>query len=62
MQWADVIAKSSLQKGRKHLLSTGLSPSGHIHVGSLREAITANAVRKALVDQGADVKMIYTGR
>jgi lysyl-tRNA synthetase class 1 len=59
MQWADVIAKSLLEKGRKHLLSTGISPSGHIHVGSLREAITANAVRKALLDQGADVKLIY---
>ena len=23
MQWADVIAKSLLEKGRKHLLSTG---------------------------------------
>ena len=59
MQWADVIAKSLLEKGQKHLLSTGISPSGHIHVGSLREAITANAVSKALVDQGADVKLIY---
>ncbi|MCL2607237.1 MAG: lysine--tRNA ligase [Methanomassiliicoccaceae archaeon] len=41
------------------LIAAGISPTGHIHVGSLREAITAEAVRSALESKGSDVKMIY---
>ncbi|MDD1771783.1 MAG: lysine--tRNA ligase [Methanomassiliicoccales archaeon] len=59
MQWADVIANTLMAKGDKHLISTGITPSGAIHVGSLRESITANAVYKALKDQKADVDFIY---
>jgi lysyl-tRNA synthetase, class I len=59
MYWADVIADEVMKTGDKHLISTGISPSGFIHVGSLREAITANAVYKAMLDKGADVKLIY---
>lgn len=59
MHWADVVAKDLLEHGKKHLISTGISPSGFIHVGSLREAITANAVFKALNDQGAEAELIY---
>ncbi|QLH75278.1 MAG: lysine--tRNA ligase [Methanomassiliicoccales archaeon] len=59
MHWADVIANEVIKKGGKHLISTGISPSGFIHVGSLREAITANAIYKAMLDKGADVKLIY---
>ena len=59
MQWADVIARDLLKRGNKHLINTGISPSGFIHVGSLREAITANAVYKAAADLGADVRLIY---
>jgi len=59
MHWADVEANSLLEQGSKHLISTGISPSGFIHVGSLRESITAEAIRKALEEKGADVGMIY---
>jgi lysyl-tRNA synthetase class 1 len=59
MHWADVEAEALMKERSKHLISTGISPSGFIHVGSLREAITAQAVRKALVDKQADVKLIY---
>lgn len=59
MHWADVIARDIMSKGSKHLISTGISPSGHIHVGSLREAITAKAVYRSLLDMNADVKLIY---
>jgi hypothetical protein len=54
MHWADVIAKTLVARGRKHLISTGISPSGFIHVGSLREAITAEAVHKAVDELDAD--------
>jgi len=59
MHWADVEARELLKEGSKHLISTGISPSGFIHVGSLREAITAEAIRKALEQMDAEVEMIY---
>jgi lysyl-tRNA synthetase class 1 len=59
MHWADVEAERLLERGNRHLISTGISPSGFIHVGSLREAITAEAMRKALEERDADVSMIY---
>ncbi len=59
MHWADVIANALVERGGKHLISTGITPSGYIHVGSLRESITANAVYKALKERKADVDFIY---
>ena len=59
MHWADVIAKDIASKCDKPLIATGISPSGEIHVGSLREAITGESVRSALEALGKDVKLIY---
>ncbi len=59
MHWADVIAKELMSRQDSNLISAGISPTGFIHVGSLREAVTAEAVRKALEDKGADARMIY---
>ena len=59
MHWADVIAKDIASKCDKPLIATGISPSGEIHVGSLREAITGESVRSALEALGKEVKLIY---
>lgn len=59
MHWADVIAEDLDKKHKHPLVSAGISPTGFIHVGSLREAITAESVRSALESRKSDVKMIY---
>lgn len=59
MHWADVIAKDIASKCEKPLIATGISPSGEIHVGSLREAVTGESVRSALEQMGKDVRLIY---
>ncbi|MCL2295894.1 MAG: lysine--tRNA ligase [Methanomassiliicoccaceae archaeon] len=59
MHWADVIAKEIADTCEKPLIATGISPSGIIHVGSLREAITGESVRSAIEGLGKDVRMIY---
>jgi len=59
MHWADVIARDLLAKTDPNLISTGITPSGTLHVGTLREAITAEAVRKAVAKAGGSVRMIY---
>lgn len=59
IHWADVIAQNVLSRGNKHTVASGITPSGPIHIGNMREVVTADAVYKALVDKGADVRLIY---
>ena len=59
MHWADVIARDLISRTGSNLISTGITPSGTLHVGTLREAITAEAVRKAVVKAEGSVRMIY---
>lgn len=59
MHWAEVIAKDIAEKAEHPLIATGISPTGIIHVGSLREAITGESVRSAVAGLGKDVKLIY---
>ncbi len=59
IHWADVIAEDVLSRGNKHTVASGITPSGAIHIGNMREVVTADAVYKALKDKGADVRLIY---
>ncbi|MEA1869715.1 MAG: lysine--tRNA ligase [Euryarchaeota archaeon] len=55
--WADVIADSVATK--KHIIATGITPSGEIHIGNMREVVTADAAYRALLDAGIDAELIY---
>ena len=57
--WADRIGDEVLQTERPLVISTGISPSGEIHVGNMREVLTADAVFRALRDRGAQVRFNY---
>ena len=61
MHWSKVIAKEIVDSRRetKHVVATGITPSGAIHVGNLREIIIGDAVHKALRDMDVDAKLIY---
>lgn len=59
IHWADVIAARILETGQKQVVATGITPSGNIHIGNLREVMTADAVYRALNDAGGDVRLIY---
>lgn len=59
MHWADVLAEELLKKGTKHVLATGITPSGPIHIGNMREVLTTDAVYRSLVKRDADVEYIY---
>lgn len=61
VHWADVIASEVLARGRRHIVATGITPSGVIHIGNMREVVTADAVYRALLDKGADASLIYIG-
>ncbi|HKQ97329.1 MAG TPA: lysine--tRNA ligase [Candidatus Polarisedimenticolia bacterium] len=57
--WADEIAEQIARIPGRHEISTGISPSGEIHIGNLREVITADVVFRALRERGVDVVLDY---
>ena len=57
--WADEIAEQIARIPGRHEISTGISPSGEIHIGNLREVITADVVYRALRERGVDVVLDY---
>lgn len=57
--WADEIAEQISHLPGPHEISTGISPSGEIHIGNLREVITADVVFRALKERGVDVVLDY---
>jgi lysyl-tRNA synthetase class 1 len=61
MHWADVLAEELLERGSEHTLATGITPSGPIHVGNLREVLTTEAVHRAVQDQGGSSTLLYVG-
>ena len=59
MHWADVVADKLLESGKEHVISSGITPSGPIHLGSMREILTADAIVRAVNDKGGNAKLIY---
>ncbi len=59
MHWADVAAQSLSHKGDKHVVSTGITPSGEFHIGHLREILTGDMIARAARDAGLDVDFVF---
>ncbi len=57
--WADEVAAEVLARGIRPVISTGISPSGEIHVGNLREILTGDAIYRALSERGAPVRFHF---
>ena len=57
--WADRVAAEINETGRTPFLSTGISPSGHIHIGNVREVLTADVVYRVLLEGRQDVVFNY---
>ena len=55
--WAERVAER-LGEG-PHVVVTGISTSGHIHVGNLREVLVGEAVANALRERGAEVRFVF---
>ena len=59
MHWADVLAEKLLKEKKKHVLATGITPSGPIHIGNMREILTTDAVYRSLLEKEGDAELIY---
>jgi lysyl-tRNA synthetase class 1 len=57
--WADEEADAAIASGRPVVVSSGISPSGEIHVGNMREVLTADAVFRAVKDRGVSARFNY---
>jgi lysyl-tRNA synthetase class 1 len=42
-----------------HRVATGITPSGPIHIGNMREVLTGDMVYKALRDRGVQAELLY---
>ena len=59
MHWADVVAEKLLESGKEHVISSGITPSGPIHLGSLREILTADAIVRSVNEKGGNARLVY---
>lgn len=61
--WADEIANKLIkERGKKsiYVCASGITPSGTIHIGSVREVITTDMVVRALQDKRKKVRFVYS--
>ncbi|MFQ5718457.1 MAG: lysine--tRNA ligase [Acidobacteriota bacterium] len=57
--WADDIAAGLEPSAGGEVLATGISPSGEIHVGNLREVLTGDAIHRVLKERGRKSKLLF---
>ncbi|MDD1679656.1 MAG: lysine--tRNA ligase, partial [Methanomicrobiales archaeon] len=58
IHWADVFA-AQVQQDQEHRIATGITPSGPIHIGNMREVLTGDLVYKAIRSRGLDAELLY---
>jgi len=58
IHWADVVAQKLADNG-PHTIATGITPSGPVHIGNMREVMTADTVYRALRDRDVEARLIY---
>ncbi len=56
VHWADVIARAV--KGPQ-VIATGITPSGNIHIGNMREVVTGDAILRAIASIGGKGRLIF---
>ena len=59
MHWADFAALTLSKRGDKHIIASGITPSGEFHIGHLREILTGDMVARACKDAGLDVELVF---
>ncbi len=59
MHWTDRIAKALLRRGKRHVIASGISISGHIHIGHSNDVFIADAIRRSIEKQGGKAEVIW---
>ncbi len=59
--WADKIAHKVAERNKEvYVVTSGITPSGTIHIGNFREEMTVDIVKRALNKKGVKVKCIHS--
>jgi lysyl-tRNA synthetase class 1 len=59
MHWTDRIAKTLLRRGKRHTIASGISISGHIHIGHSNDVFIADAVRRSVEELGGKAEVFW---
>jgi lysyl-tRNA synthetase class 1 len=59
MHWVDQVAKALMRRGEKHVIASGISISGHIHIGHCNDVFIADGVRRAVEEFGGKAEAIW---
>ncbi len=57
--WADRLALTILARPAPPVISSGISPSGEVHIGNMREVLTADAVFRAVAERGVGARLNF---
>jgi lysyl-tRNA synthetase class 1 len=59
MHWSDVMAQRLAERGGRHIVATGITPSGEFHIGHLREILTGDMIVRAARKAGLDAELVF---
>ncbi|MCD6248167.1 MAG: lysine--tRNA ligase [Hadesarchaea archaeon] len=59
MHWADRIAKALLRRSKRHVIASGISISGHIHIGHSNDVFIADAIRRSIEELGGKARVLW---
>ncbi len=59
MHWIDRAAKTLVRGGKKQVIASGISVSGHIHVGHCNDVFIADGVRRAVEELGGEAVALW---
>jgi lysyl-tRNA synthetase class 1 len=59
MHWVDVIAEDLLKTKKDHVLASGTSISGVIHIGNAGDVIMAEAIARAIKEKGGKARLVW---
>lgn len=58
IHWADAKA-AQVPADAPQLIATGITPSGPIHLGNMREVMTGDMIYKAILKRGIEAELVY---
>lgn len=59
MHWVDVIAKELLEQKSHHVIASGTSISGEIHIGNAGDVIMADSIRRSIEEHGGTARLLW---
>ena len=59
MHWVDAIAGELMKRGSRHVVASGTSISGQIHIGNAGDVIMADGVCRAVRERGGQARLLW---